>query len=228
MEEFELEDIIQEFSMPKSEPIPYNTFNESPQFNPYSTPSNTSPPYPPISIQEDLDSPQFIPLENFDSPLYAQNSPITNADSPPYAEESKYKEGDVVNYRGGGPTKYKIKKMTPHFATLDSVDPNTPPSEMVKVVKNTDLYDGPIMNPYVSDFQFQSQDPQMQVPHPLHSNTYGSTPNITLSPVIKIVNGDDKSTNIKDEGAVSSSSNEMQGPLSQGLHSSFQIGILKS
>jgi hypothetical protein len=214
MEEFELEDILKNFTIPEVEPLPYN---------PYKPPS--SPHYSPISIEGDADSPQFIPLDENESPD-AQDSPITNADSPPYAEESKYKEGDVVNYRGGGPNKYKIKKMTPHFATLDSVDPNTPPSEMVKVVKITDLYDGPIMNPYVSDFQFQSQDPQMQVPHPRYSNTYGSTPNITLSPVIKIVNGDDKSTNIKDEGA-SSSSNEMQGP-SQGLQSSFPIGILNS
>jgi hypothetical protein len=236
MEEYELEDIIHNFTIPEIEPMPYNSFNDSPGFNPYTPPTSKSPPYAPISINGD--SPPFIPLEDNDSPPYAPTSAKNDSppyaptsaknDSPPYAEDPKYNEGDVVNYRGGGPHKYKIKKMTPHFATLDAMDPNTPPSEMVKVVKIADLYDAPIHNPYMSEFQFQQQDPydhsSQALPYAQH---YGSTstPNITLSPVIKIVNGDDKSTNIKDESVPANETH--QYPNVQNMQT-LPINILKT
>jgi DNA-directed RNA polymerase II subunit RPB2 len=227
------EEEIQNLENPENESMSYNTYNASAEPNspryaydhyddsPYFAPSpaNSSMSYVPLG---DENSPPYIPPEPNNSP---PREPLKDNNSPPYIEESKFNEGDVVNYRGGGPNKYKIKKMTQNFATLDSIDPNTAPSEMVKIVKISDLYDAPAHNPYMPEFQFQPQEMNPQLQYPAQSSPYTTTPNITLSPVIKIVNGDDKSTNIKDEGAPS---NEMSQTSNGVPSNSFPINILKS
>lgn len=161
----------------------------------------SSPEYAPGSPAYAPTSPEYSPS----SPAYASSSPAYNPNSPEYAKGSpafsggkpKYSVGDRVMIHGEIPDpndNWIIMNITPDFITLENNNPNTI-HDPIRVVEPNQIYhyqEKQSIDPIMYSQGFNSLHP------PSYDNMYypdPNKPNITVSPVIKIVNGDDKSTN---------------------------------
>jgi hypothetical protein len=137
----------------------------------------TSPDYPPDYI------PEYAPDY---SPEYAKGSPAFSGGKP------KYSVGDRVMIHGEIPDPndhWIIMNITPDFITLENNNPNTI-HDPIRVVEHNQIYhyQSSYMNP-VHMMNSPSEYPTQNIPY-----DYNTKPNITVAPVIKIVNGDDKSS----------------------------------
>jgi hypothetical protein len=184
----------------------------SPQFDPNSSQFDpNSPQFDPNSSQFDPNgSPQFAPDG---SPQYASNtypayaSNTSPAFASPYAPDSvyyggqateekakEYTVGDSVIVRGEIPDPrddWKVSNTTSDFITIENNNPNTV-SDRIRVVEPHQIMPyQPMMYSYQQEMPSQSpyQEQMHQPP-----NYMGGPPNINVAPIIKIVNGDDKSS----------------------------------
>jgi len=167
------------------------------------------PIYLPKSPDYSTGSPDYIPR----SPEYAPGSPAYSPDntpgstaySPEYATgspaysggKSQYQIGDRVIIRGELPNpndNWIISHITPDFITLENKNPDTI-DDPIRVVDPNQIYHyqnsymeqvNPINTHYPMEQSIHY--PTENIPYDMHK------PNITVSPVIKIVNGDDKSS----------------------------------
>ena len=158
------------------------------------------------------DSPAYAPgspAYNPNSSPYATDSPVTpeyNEASPPYATDSfdkyndkyndeykggtdQYSIGDSVIIRGEIPDPqddWKVSHKTNDFLTLENQNPTTI-KDPIRVVDPNQIchYQGTM---YSEQPPVQMQNQQQM---PFHNQGY---PHINVTPIIKIVNGDDKST----------------------------------
>ena len=169
--------------------------NGSPPYAPNGSPPyapNGSPPYAPNG------SPPYAPNG---SPPYAPNG------SPPYAPDSvyyggqanaekaeEYNVGDSVIIRGEIPDPrddWKVSNTTPDFITIENNNPEKV-SDPIRVVEPHQIMPyQPTMYSYQEQMptQLPYQEQMYQSP-----NYMGGPPNINVAPIIKIVNGDDKSS----------------------------------
>jgi DNA-directed RNA polymerase II subunit RPB2 len=172
----------------------------SPAYNPNTPPGYNiqSPEYAPGSPAYNPNTP---PRYNPQSPEYAPDSPAYNPNTPQYPNSPEYPPsytggtqeyniGDRVIIRGEIPDEndiWEISHKTNDFFTLENQNPNTM-KDPIRVVDSNQIfhYQQPT---YSTQMQHQRQDYPMQ--HNVASEGY---PNINVNPIIKIVNGDDKST----------------------------------
>ena len=163
----------------------------------------TSPEYAPGSRPT---SPEYAPGSRPTSPEYATGSPAYFPTSPEYATGSpafsggnpKYKVGERVMIHGEIPDpndNWIIMNITPDFITLENNNPNTI-HDPIRVVEPNQIYhyQPSYMNPVHSNDMMNYQSESMNYPTQNFPYDYNTKPNITVSPVIKIVNGDDKSS----------------------------------
>jgi len=169
---------------------------ESPEFNPR-TP-DFSPRTPDDNpIQYFNSSPEYAPS----SPEYPPGSPEYPPGSPAYAiEGGDYKEGQRVSIRGSpyNPEDYwEVINKTPQFITVENKSPSSQNSDNILVLDRQQLI--PYQPPQYAQNYLQPQLPYygQQQYEPQHGN-------ITVNPVIKIVNGDDKSSGAIESGSSSS------------------------
>lgn len=179
-------------------------YPQSPEYAPI-TPDYVpgSPVYNPNSPVYATDSPAYVPR----TPDYAPGSPAYPSDSPAYAPNPNspeyaavspvykggtddYNIGDSVIIRGEIPDpqdNWKVSHKSNDFLTLENQNPATI-NDPIRVVDPNQVY------PY-QETMYSKQPmhaPIEQHPHiPMHNEGY---PNINVAPVIKIVNGDDKSS----------------------------------
>ena len=186
-------------------------YPQSPEYAPI-TPDYApgSPAYDPRTPDYAPGSPAYVPrtpdytpgspVYNPNSPAYATDSPAyaPNPNSPEYAAVSPvykggtddYNIGDSVIIRGEIPDpqdNWKVSHKSNDFLTLENQNPATI-NDPIRVVDPNQVY------PYQETMYSQPpmHVPIQQHPHiPIHNEGY---PNINVAPVIKIVNGDDKST----------------------------------
>ena len=167
--------------------------------------STKTPTYVPTSPEYATESPAYVPR----SPEYATESPAYATESPAYATGSPaytggkptYKMDDRVMIRGEMPDPndhWIVSHMTPDFITLENKNPNTI-QDPIRVVDPNQIYhyQPSYMDSFHSNDSVNYQTDPMNYPtmnYPTQNLPYDyNKPNITVSPVIKIVNGDDKS-----------------------------------
>jgi DNA-directed RNA polymerase II subunit RPB2 len=213
----------------------------SPQYNPTSPQYNpTSPQYNPTSPQYNPNSPQYNPndepenREKFDK----NGSPIYN----PYSGggDQDYKVGDVVFFRGGGNKpnrKWSVKNVGNKFVTIDTEDLNGLDSldDSIQVVTRRDIYKPDLMNELgnglgnglynglgneLENNQYGVEQFQEQMHN--NNNNLSPYPNVTISPIIKVVNGPDNSVGTplhSDHSSHSDSSDQPDNSTGQTVHS---------
>jgi len=154
-----------------------------------------SPAYAPGSPAYATESPPY----STESPPYSTESPPYSTESPPYSTETEYtggskeyKIGDDVIIRGEIPEpndNWQVSNISSDFITLENKNPNTT-KDPIRVVDPNQIchYQTPIYS------HQPIQEPFLQQPIMGLGNGYEGYPNINVSPVIKIVNGDDKSS----------------------------------
>ena len=178
-----------------------------------------SPAYSPESPAYSPESPAYIPVTptgspffSPESPTYSQNpreySPHTPEGSPPKMVGGKKREwhkNDPVFLVGGKDTKpnrlWRIKHLGDRFVTVETNDFENL-DDPVKVVTPMDLLDPEDVIRSNRHLQQQQQHANMmynqqQQMHQPQSNV----PVININPVMKVVNGDDKSTMIETDDA---------------------------
>jgi len=188
--------------------------NGSPQYNPTSPQYNpTSPQYNPNDEQEnreELDqngSPKYNPYSGGANRSVSGGEQLNSGDQ-------DYQVGDVVFFRGGGTKpnrEWNVKNVGNKFVTIDTNDLNGLDSldDSIQVVTRRDIYkpemmngmngmNGPRHNQYGVDpnsmMMMQEQMPYSEQPNNNYNNNGGPYPNVTISPIIKVVNGPDNST----------------------------------
>ena len=173
---------------------------ESPPYVPGSPTYKQSPPYAPGSPGFDPTYNPESPLYNQDSPPYAPGSPgfdpTYNPESPPYAtggsSDQDFVIGETVYIRGGKDpdVPHKIIKNGDKFLTLESLMPfaNDPIQVVYKneVCREADI---PDVRAYEQSNMFNK--PMIQQPSMV---SQPNTPGFTFAPNIKIVNGNDNSS----------------------------------
>ena len=158
-----------------------------------------SPDYPPDSPVYRPTSPEYPPDYRPDSPEYRPDSPAYAPGSPAFSGgKPKYSLGDRVMIHGEIPDpndNWIIMNITPDFITLENNNPNTI-RDPIRVVEPNQIYhyQSSYMNPIHSNDNMNYPSEGMNYPTQNFPYDYNTKPNITVSPVIKIVNGDDKST----------------------------------
>uniref|UniRef100_A0A6C0KJQ5 DNA-directed RNA polymerase n=1 Tax=viral metagenome TaxID=1070528 RepID=A0A6C0KJQ5_9ZZZZ len=179
--------------------------NASPAYEPDSPPyaagspayEPNSPPYAPAST----DSSPFSFTKKYGSPSPEdQGSPEFNPDdSPPFAPAggSEHNLGDVVYLRGGkkANSPYQIIKKGDKFLTVESMDPSNYEDDAIQVVMPFEIllpheinHAAPIANAF--------EKPMIRhVEHSQEQPSFLSKDGIVFAPVIRIVNGNDNSTN---------------------------------
>jgi hypothetical protein len=180
--------------MPESPPYP----STSPAYNPM-TPESTSyeassPPYNPFAPE----SPTFNPTTPDEPPPFNPTTP----DEPPPKEiggagfERNFEVGEMVYLRGGrkSNTPYSIIKKGDKFLTIESMDPTNYEDEAIQVVLPFELLKPEEYNPMTIEDPFSKP----LLTHHAIPNIAQTAPEgqgIVFAPVIKIVNGNDNSTN---------------------------------
>jgi len=171
---------------------------------------NDSPPY-----ADDINnSPHYAPGVN-DSPPYPDESPPyinTSPISPPYHDKSPISEttkggmstpniGDRISIKGEIPNPqdiWVVTHITPDFITVENKSEHPEHSnDTIRVLDKTEIL------PYQELEYYPQPQPQNQMAlayssHPQYNP--GLPPNISVNPIIKIVNGDDKSSGALDSG----------------------------
>jgi len=179
-----------------------NEPNDSPKYNP------SSPQYNPVSPAYQPPPPPNDDEENGES-VDKNGSPKYN----PYSGggDQDYQVGDVVFFRGGGTKpnrEWNVKNVGNKFVTISSDDLDGLDSidDSIQVVTRRDIYkpkgmngmngmNGPGHNQYSTDPNLMMMMPeQMPYSEQSNNNNYGPYPNVTISPIIKVVNGPDNST----------------------------------
>jgi hypothetical protein len=192
---------------------------KSPVYNP-NTPSDYSPnQYDPNSPAYAQGSPAYNPIISDESPEYIPRTPsdyspidsIHDPNSPQYNKEidggSDVVEGTRISIRGEEPNPedyWLVTHTTPDFITIENQN-RVSNSDIIRVLDKTQVmpYQAPQYQPqYQPQFQQQYQ-PQFQQQYQLPYGVQQYEPshgNISVNPIIKIVNGNDESTGTLDSG----------------------------
>jgi len=159
------------------------------------TPS--SPDGPPPGITSNSPEYLYSPSSATDEQYQRGEQQITSKspDYPPSTDSDKYTPGERVLIRGGSSTNaWTIKNIGDEFITIENENPTNPYEDSIKVVDSNEIYPASQFNPYVQQYE------QMHPPN--HVNDYigqppfipqGAGGGIHISPIIKIVNGNDNS-----------------------------------
>ena len=196
----------------------------SPAYNP------NTPPYVPGSPAYNPNTPPYVPgspAYNPNTPPYVPGSPAYNPNTPDYPESSPYLEGeegeeetleggiykrpeyntgDRISIKGEQPNPediWIITHKTPDFITAENKSEHSQSTDTIRVLDKSEVL------PY-EEIQYMPQ--QYQSPYPYPENPVpqynpGLPPNISVNPIIKIVNGDDKSSGTLDSGTGTGSVN---------------------
>jgi len=199
--------------------------NESP---PYAPGEDESPPYANANENANenaIESPPYVNNPD-ESPPYTSTSPI----SPPYADKRTKEEekvirgggmpspspniGDRISIKGEVPNPediWVVTHITPDFITVENKREGQEPSnDTIRVLDKTEIL------PY-EEIEYYNMPPQ---PHQNQNQNaaYSSYPhtglptNISVNPIIKIVNGDDKSSGSLDSGTGTGTGTETNKP----------------
>jgi DNA-directed RNA polymerase II subunit RPB2 len=207
------------------EPITIEPSKESPPYAPGSPAyesdgspmvrrDSESPPYAPGSpayesdgspmVRRDSESPPYQPEPNpVPPPMTPSVSPPTNEVNQPLKQpemtaggERDFELGEIVYLRGGkkANTPYSVIKKGDKFLTIESMDPTNYEDEAIQVVLPFEL---------LKPEEYAAAAPTMEDPfskplltqHPMRESHQQDGQGIVFAPVIKIVNGNDNSTN---------------------------------
>jgi DNA-directed RNA polymerase II subunit RPB2 len=172
-----------------------------------------SPAYAPGTPQYAPGTPQYAP----GTPQYAPGSPAYAPGSPAYASPeyiskgiggnetnipNDYNDGERISIRGeqSHPNDtWTITHQTPDFITVEN-ESATNSADAIRVLDRSEIL------PYQENLQFYNTPMQYPIQSPNREiyttgMTPSSIPSISVNPIIKIVNGDDKSSGTLDSGA---------------------------
>ena len=125
------------------------------------------------------------------------------------ANENEYLIGERVMIRGEMPNEndvWTVSNKTPDFITLENKNINTI-SDPIRVVEPNQITHYQPISYMQQQYEGQMYQSQEQ-PNSFYTRGYNGQPNINVAPIIKIINGDDKSTSpmVDNEDIISPSS----------------------
>jgi len=186
----------------------------------YISPAYPSPAYPsPAYPSPDYQSPAY-PSPDYPSQPPSPDYPVS---SPELGEEkekepmikggvSEYITGERISIKGEVPNPediWIITHTTPEFITVENQRENPQSNDTIRVLDKSEVL------PYEEiDFYNSLQESQPHIPYhtPTPYYNHGLPTSISVNPIIKIVNGDDKSSGSLDSGTGTGTGNNTNQP----------------